>query len=221
MVSPEQIFVFANNVSSKKMHSLDAENPGWDVIMWMDHRAKEQTAAINRVDHSVKDFVGGSVSVEMETPKLLWVKERAPNVWSAADRFFDLSDYLVWRASGSEARSLCSTVCKWTYEVGTDGGIKGWNEGFFRAIGLEDLADEGFIRIGQRVVRCRDESCAKTLVGDQLAILYSPGEFCSYLCPSVSSALGLNGSVAVAAGIIDAHAGALGMLACSSARCLK
>ncbi len=34
--------------------------------MWMDHRAKEETEAVNKVEHPVKSFVGGKISVEMQ-----------------------------------------------------------------------------------------------------------------------------------------------------------
>ncbi len=63
--------------------------------------------------------VGGKISVEMQTPKLLWIKNNLGDVWSKAKYFFDLADFLTWRATGRESkvRSLCTTVCKWTYQV--------------------------------------------------------------------------------------------------------
>lgn len=44
-------------------------------------------------------------------------------------------------------RSLCSLTCKWTY-------LKqgGWDPAYFRGIGLEDLADGGFEKIGTNVL---------------------------------------------------------------------
>ena len=86
----------------------------------------------------------------MQTPKLLWIKNKLPKVWSKAANFFDLSDFLTWKATGgSKVRSLCSTVCKWTFE----GLLKTWNETYFRQIGLGDLADENFERIGSDILR--------------------------------------------------------------------
>ena len=46
-----------------------------NIIVWMDHRAMDQTARINATKHKVLDYVGGQVSPEMQTPKLLWLKE--------------------------------------------------------------------------------------------------------------------------------------------------
>lgn len=43
--------------------------------MWMDHRAANQGTRINETQHSVLSFVGGVMSVEMQPPKLLWMKE--------------------------------------------------------------------------------------------------------------------------------------------------
>ncbi|MFY3768181.1 ribulokinase, partial [Escherichia coli] len=51
----------------------EAEN---NIIVWMDHRATDQAERINATHHPVLDYVGGKISPEMETPKLLWLKEK-------------------------------------------------------------------------------------------------------------------------------------------------
>ena len=79
-------------------------NDQQNIIMWMDHRAAQETETINKTQHSVLKFVGGKVSLEMQLPKLLWLKTNSPQAWSKAKAFFDLPDYLTWRATGSEAR---------------------------------------------------------------------------------------------------------------------
>lgn len=43
--------------------------------MWMDHRAVSQVQHINATQHRVLNYVGGTMSVEMQPPKLLWIKE--------------------------------------------------------------------------------------------------------------------------------------------------
>lgn len=43
--------------------------------MWMDHRAERQVKVINATDHPVLDTVGGKMSLEMQMPKLMWLKE--------------------------------------------------------------------------------------------------------------------------------------------------
>ena len=85
-----------------------SNDPDRNIIVWMDHRAVPQAARINATNHPVLQFVGGVISPEMETPKLLWLRENRPKVFSAAWAFFDLADFLTWRATGSMARSTCT-----------------------------------------------------------------------------------------------------------------
>ncbi len=169
-----------------------------DVIVWMDHRATAQAEAINAGQHDVLRYVGGRVSPEMQTPKLLWLKQNMPDAWSKTAHFMDLPDYLTWRCTGDTTRSLCTTVCKWTYlghEVNGEKqtGISGWDADYFRAIGLGDLADEGFVRIGERV-RPMGEPIGKGLTA------------------AAAAELGLTPGTAVGVSAIDAHAGGLGLL---------
>jgi sugar (pentulose or hexulose) kinase len=65
--------------------------------------------------HDVLRYVGGRISPEMETPKLLWLTGKPPGTFDAAWQFFDLADFLTWRATGDLARSTCTVTCKWTY----------------------------------------------------------------------------------------------------------
>ena len=123
----------------------------WDIIMWMDHRAKDETAFINSLNHPVLDYVGGQVSLEMETPKLLWLKKNRPQMWSQTEAFYDLADFLTFKATGMKVRSLCTLVCKWTYRgLADEYGPQGWDKSYFEQIGLEDLV---FEKIGIHVKR--------------------------------------------------------------------
>ncbi|PYE24860.1 FGGY-family carbohydrate kinase [Paraburkholderia silvatlantica] len=158
-----------------------------DIIVWMDHRAVEQAGRINATGHDVLRFVGGKISPEMETPKLLWLLENRPRVFAAAWQFFDLTDFLTWRATGDLARSTCTVTCKWTYLAHE----QRWDESYFRTVGLGVLADEGFARIGQTIVE------PGTPLGNGLT-------------PEAAAQLGLRAGTAVAAGVIDAHAGGIG-----------
>jgi FGGY-family pentulose kinase len=131
-------------------------DPNWDVLMWLDHRAKEEADFINAAaaGHSVLSFVGGSVSLEMQIPKLLWIKKNLPSAWARTKHCFDLPDYLTWKATGGNVtRSLCSLVCKWNYEFGKDGKERGWNENYFKTIGLGDVVEDGFKKLGLQARR--------------------------------------------------------------------
>ncbi|CAN7693510.1 FGGY-family carbohydrate kinase [Caballeronia sp. LjRoot34] len=158
-----------------------------DIIVWMDHRAVAQAERINATGHEVLKFVGGKISPEMETPKLLWLLENKPSVFAAAWQFFDLTDFLTWRATGDLSRSTCTVTCKWTYLAHE----RRWDESYFRSVGLGVLADEAFARIGQSVV--------------------DPGTpLGSGLTAHAAAELGLRAGTPVATGVIDAHAGGIG-----------
>lgn len=170
----------------------DLSHPERNIMLWMDHRALDQAGRINASGHEVLDYVGGRISPEMETPKLLWLKENRPEVYNAAWQFMDLTDFLTWRASGDTSRSICTVTCKWTY-LGHAGG---WDRSYFEAVGLGDLAADDFRRIGDRVVDA----------GTPLA---------SGLTETAARDFGLLPGTPVAAGLIDAHAGGIGCVGAS------
>jgi len=159
-----------------------------NVIVWMDHRATEQAVRISEAKHDVLRYVGGVMSPEMQTPKLLWLKEHLPSAFAGAARFLDLPDFLTYRATGIDVRSLCTTVCKWTYL----GHEERWDGKYFQEIGLGELVREQFRRIGSRI--------------------RPMGERVGGLRPEAARDLGLTPGVPVAVSIIDAHAGGLGLL---------
>lgn len=101
------------------------------------------------------------MSVEMEIPKILWLKNHMPKDVFDRCKFYDLTDALTFMATGSETRSFCSTVCKQGYvPVGVDGSKTGWKNEFFKAIGLEDLMKDDYVRLGGvdgRVWNCRPQ----------------------------------------------------------------
>ncbi len=164
-------------------------NPDQNIIVWMDHRATEQADRINSTRHAVLRYVGGKLSPEQEPPKLLWIKENLPRAWKNAARFFDLADFMVYMATGENIRSLCTVVCKWTY-LGHKGKFGRWDMSFFRKIGLDDLF--------------RDSRA-----GD---VVRPMGTNAGPLLPDAARHLGLPAGIAVGVGIIDAHAGGLGVL---------
>ena len=85
----------------------------------------------------------------MEIPKVLWLKKNMPAELFGRCKFYDLTDALEHIATGNEKRSFCSVVCKQGYvPVGVDGSVKGWQEDFLKDIGLEDLAEDNFKRMG-------------------------------------------------------------------------
>ncbi|XP_059636271.1 uncharacterized protein LOC132278493 isoform X2 [Cornus florida] len=175
-----------------------------NIIVWMDHRAVKQAERINSFNSPVLQYCGGALSPEMQPPKLLWVKENLQESWSMAFRWMDLSDWLSYRATGDDTRSLCTTVCKWTYlghahmqrineEDSRDMEACGWDDDFWEEIGLGDLVDGHHAKIGRSVA----------FPGHALG---------SGLTPDAAKELGLVAGTPVGTSLIDAHAGGVGVM---------
>ena len=159
----------------------------FDTIVWLDHRALAEAKLCTASGHRVLDYVGGVMSPEMQTPKLMWLKRHMPQSWAEAGYFFDLADYLTWKASGSLARSQCTLACKWTFLAHEE---RGWQRDFFAAMGIPDMIERGHV----------PETASP--IGEDLGPLTS----------QAASELGLSVACRVGVGLIDAHAGAVGVL---------
>ena len=164
-----------------------------NVIVWMDHRAIAEARRINEIGDEVLRYVGGVISPEMQTPKILWLKKHLPKTFEAAGHFFDLADFLTFRATGNTARSMCTLTCKWTYLAHE----KRWSESYFARIGLGELLDESGAKIGNEIVE------PGTPIGQGLTT-------------QAAQELGLLPGTPVAASLIDAHAGGVGTVGGSS-----
>ncbi|MGL4428490.1 MAG: FGGY-family carbohydrate kinase [Silvania sp.] len=163
--------------------------PERDIIMWMDHRATQETLDINATGDEALRYVGGEVSVEMELPKVLWLKRHFPERYQRAWRLFDLADYLVWRATGADVASVCTLACKWNYLS----HHSRFSHTLLSAVGLDELP------------------------GKIPATVLAPGVRAGMLNPATAAAFGLPENVVVSSGMIDAHAGGLALVASQSA----
>ncbi|CAN6627021.1 D-ribulokinase YDR109C [Trichomonascus vanleenenianus] len=171
-----------------------------NIILWMDHRAPKQTKEINETGHYCLKYVGGQMSLEMEIPKVKWLKENMPGDLFNQCKFYDLADFLTHKATGSETRSFCSVVCKQGYvPVGVDGSVKGWSEEFLTSIGLPELVEDNFRRIGG--------------VLNENGSYLSAGQRVGNLNEQAASELGLTTGCAVGSGVIDAYSGWIGTVA--------
>jgi D-ribulokinase len=160
-----------------------------NVIVWMDHRAIAEARLVNDTHDDVLRYVGGSISPEMEIPKLLWLKRHLPSTYRSAGHFFDLADYLSFRATGSLARSICTLACKWNFLAHE----RRWSDSYFERIGLGDLTSDSYAKIGNEIVT------PGTPLGGGLS-------------KSAAQDFGLLEGTPVAASLIDAHAGGVGTI---------
>ena len=168
--------------------------PERDVIVWMDHRAAEDAERINAAGHEVLRYVGGRISPEMQTPKLAWLARRKPETVRRAGHFFDLTDFLTYRATGSLRRSLCTATCKFGYLAHE----KQWPDEFFDSVGLGFLSEDNYARIGA------ETAAPGTPLGRGLTA-------------EAAADMALKAGTPVGAGLIDAHAGAAGTMGASVA----
>jgi FGGY-family pentulose kinase len=116
---------------------LDNQN----IIVWMDHRAIPQANKLTEQADEVTRYLGGIVSPEHEIPKLMWLKKHQPAAWKRTARFFDLTDWLTYRATGRDVRSLCTTVCKWTY-LGHETEDARWSRDFINKNGILEIVSK-------------------------------------------------------------------------------
>ncbi|MBP1848767.1 FGGY-family carbohydrate kinase [Rhizobium halophytocola] len=159
----------------------------FDTIAWLDHRAIGEADEVSATRHPVLSHSGELISPEMQIPKLMWLKRHRPDLWTRAGHFFDLADFLTWKASGSTARSLNTLSSKWTFRSHEK---TGWATDFLAATGLEDLIEKGGL--------------------PQTAV--AVGHAVGHLTIRAAAELGLDPGIPVAAGMVDAYAGALGVL---------
>ncbi|SDG59279.1 FGGY-family carbohydrate kinase [Pelagibacterium luteolum] len=162
-------------------------DPDWDTIVWLDHRALAEAEEARATGHRVLDFAGGALSPEMEIPKLMWLKRNLPKTWQRAGYMFDLADFLSWKACGSLERSQSTLTSKWSFLAHE---AEGWPADFLTAMGLEDLRERASLP--------RHASP----IGHPLGTLTA----------KAARELGLPKTVIVGTGMVDAHAGALGVL---------
>lgn len=176
-------------VAVGEMHNAISVSPqanaAQDIIMWMDHRAHQETITINLTDDPSLRYIGGEVSIEMELPKILWLKNNYPERYKQVWRFFDLADFLVWKATQTDVASVCTLTCKWNYLAHKHQ----FSESLLADVGLDDLLSK--------------------IPGTILQL----GESAGYLTADVAAEFGLHTQVSVASGIIDAHAGGLALCA--------
>ncbi|KAG7882205.1 hypothetical protein KL905_000301 [Ogataea polymorpha] len=178
----------------------DLEN----IILWMDHRAEVEVNEINATHDECLKYVGGKMSIEMELPKMKWLKNHMPKDANGESlfkqcKFYDLADFLTHKATGSETRSFCSTVCKQGYIPEGITNRNGWSSEFLNKIDLPELVEDNFRRLGG--------------VDGVNGKFLSAGETVGSLTERAAEQLGLTTDCYVGSGVIDAYAGWIGTVA--------
>ncbi|KAG7819605.1 hypothetical protein KL928_002279 [Ogataea angusta] len=175
-----------------------------NIILWMDHRAEVEVNEINATHDECLKYVGGKMSIEMELPKMKWLKNHMPKDSNGESlfkqcKFYDLADFLTHKATGSETRSFCSTVCKQGYIPEGITDRNGWSSEFLNKIDLPELVEDNFRRLGG--------------VDGVNGKFLSAGETVGSLTEKAAEQLGLTTDCYVGSGVIDAYAGWIGTVA--------
>jgi FGGY-family pentulose kinase len=152
-------------------------------LLWMDQRAYREAELIGATGEPILRYVSGVVSPEWMLPKALWLKRNEPDVYNAAGRVVECTDWFMYRLTGEWTLSLNNVTVKWNH-ARPDGG---WSEPLLARVGLHDL-------IGKWP--------------DQVVPL-GKGE--AKLSAWAAQELGLKAATPVAQGGIDAYLGMLGL----------
>ncbi|CAG7615950.1 Ribulokinase [Paenibacillus solanacearum] len=168
--------------------ALAGDPHSW-VKLWKHHAAQEEADAINahaaRAGQTFLARYGGKLSSEWMLPKLWQVLREAPELYARADRFMEAADWVPFMMTGEFVRSSCAAGYKalWHKEDGYPAGS------FFAELdpGLADVFETKLrgtiVPLGTKVGR---------------------------LTAEMAERMGLRPGIAVAAGIVDAHAGVPG-----------
>ncbi|HPL69128.1 MAG TPA: ribulokinase [Brevefilum sp.] len=159
------------------------------VKLWKHHGAQDQANRINQIgieqNWDLLPYYGGKISSEWLLPKALEILEEVPEIYQRITYFIEGADWVTWQLTGELTRNTCCSGYKgpWQKKLGFPG------KEFLISInpGLADLFE-------------------RKVSGPILA----PGQRAGGLSKHWAQRLNLAPDCPVSAGIIDAHAGAIG-----------
>lgn len=127
----------------------------------------------------------------MEVPKIAWLRANMSGAQFTSSHFFDLPDFLTYKATGTTTRSTCSLTAKFLPDLSQ-------KEDFLRTIGLEEMINNEYKSVG---------------FPTEKSPLSFAGEAVGTLSKDAAKTLGLTESTVVGSALIDAYAGWAGTIA--------
>lgn len=174
------------NCQGKALSQLPGNQdlPHAQVKLWKYHRAQPQAdealALARELEEPFLRRTGFTISSEWMLPKLLQLRDQAPELYGQMDLALDLCEYLTFCLTGQVSRSVGSMGYK---------GLWSQEEGFPSEPYLNALRP-GFSREYRRLLR---------------GPVFHPGQRVGKLRPELCRRYGLNRDVAVGAGVLDGH----------------
>lgn len=200
-IQPEQVIGIGIDFTSCTVLPVDSDlaplcwnedfkhEPHAYVKLWKHHAAQDEADTINRTAQAMGlDFIkryGGKTSPEWLVAKVLQIVNEAPHIYDAADLFVEAADWIVSQLTGQLARSSCCAGYKAFWD-----GKNGYPPNAF------------FASLDGRM----EHFAATKLRGK----IHPPGAKAGILTEKAAELIGLPPGIAVAVGVIDAHAGVPG-----------
>jgi L-ribulokinase len=193
-VAPEHVIGIGTDFTACTMMPIDengvplcmksefADNPHAWVKLWKHHAAQPEADRVNTVAlERGEEFLaryGGKISSEWFFPKALQILEEAPEIYEAADRLIEASDWIVLQLTGVEKRNAC-------------------------VAGYKALWDEGYPSTDYfKALHPRMENIVKEKLSEDV---YPAGTKAGGLTKGMAKRTGLREGTAVAVGGVDAH----------------
>jgi xylulokinase len=135
-INPAEITVVGIDTMGSAVLPLDRDgNPLRNAFLWMDRRAKSQCEAVDRIAGSrLFDITGNRADPSDIAPKVLWIKEKEPDIYEKTWKFLHANGYLVYKLTGIASQddtenglSLLADLRRgiWSEELIRDFGIDG------------------------------------------------------------------------------------------------
>ena len=195
-VKPEDVIGLAIDFTACTMLPIDKEgtplcflekykaNPHSYVKLWKHHAAQDEANKLNNVAAERKEeflkFYGGKISSEWMVPKIWQILNEAPEIYAAADRFMEATDWVTLQLTGEEKRNSCTAGYKaiWHKRNGYP------SKAFFKAL----------------------DPRMENLVEEKLNVkIYPLGDKAGELTEKAAKLTGLKSGTAVAVANVDAH----------------
>jgi len=155
-IAPEQVIGLGIDFTACTMLPVDEKGeplcnkekfknrPNAWVKLWKHHAAQPYANKLNEVaEQREEEFLkryGGKISSEWLFPKIWQILDEAPDIYEAADRFIEATDWVIMKLTGEEKRNISTTGYKaiWNKESGYP------DKKFFKALDtdLENVVEE-------------------------------------------------------------------------------